>query len=772
MKLIYSYNEVKRDEISLVGGKGLNVAIMHRAGFRVPDGLILSAEAFYTVLDDISAGTNIAVLLSDFLSSQTPSETLEDICNDFREAILTTPLTNNIQAALQQIYEDLTPQAQAGFIVRSSATIEDTPKASFAGILSSYPDIHGLEDMIDAVRRCWASIFTPEAHIYLKEQGMLTEQPQQAEQTTQTQQIRQTRRTKQTPQIRQTGIGVAVLIQAMIPAERSGIVFSMDTVTGDTDKVIVDAIFGFGEEIVSGEVTPERYVYSRKRQMIVSRRMGRQTEFITPTGERKPIFEKLLRLPKLSDREVCELAEIGIRLEQLFGSPQDIEWAFSNGRFYVLQSRPIVVGERYEKLFPQVGEQTVLLRGVGVSPAVGSGYVHMISPEEVPEVAPNTVIVARRITNDLAVHLRRAAAVVTDEGGSTSHGANILREFGVSCVLGTGNATEKLREDEVVTVDGFRGVVYEGDLGITVKEIPAVPPTETRVFVSILIPEKARSIAPLADGVSSLRDDYFMLESGVHPIKMIKEGLGPYLEDNITNGIIQTLSMFGDKPVWYKTMDAPTDEFGRLKGSEDVEERNPLFGWRGIGRELEEPEMLKLELRAMKRALHKAGGNLGIKLPFIRFVDELVKAKQIMREVGLKPHEDVQVGISVENPAVVFTLGDFINEGIDFISIGLSDLVMCTLAVDRESQKVADLFRPDHPAVLHLLGEIAGAARRNGIFTCVAGESARSPEVLPFLIKSGFDAIGVSLSFFAETKREVARLEHEVQEGGRYTAEL
>lgn len=753
MKLIYSYDDVKRDEISLVGGKGLNVAIMHQAGFHVPDGLILSAEAFYAVMD----GVRVDALLSEFLSPQVPPEALGKVCEELRDAIAMAPISDDTQVALQHIYEDLNPKAREGFIVRSSATIEDTPRASFAGILSSYPDVHGFEGLVEAVRKCWASIFTPEAHIYLKEQGMLSERAQQP---------------KQRLHIQQTGIGVAVLIQAMVPAERSGIVFSMDTVTGDTDKVIVDAIFGFGEEIVSGEVTPERYVYSRKHQMIVSRRMGRQTEFVTPTGERKPVFEKVQLLPKLSDREVCELAEIGIRLEQLFGRPQDIEWAFSNGEFYVLQSRPIVVGERYEKLFPQVGEQTVLLRGIGVSPAVGSGFVHIIGPDEVLDVAPNTVIVARRITNDLAVHLRRAAAVVTDEGGATSHGANILREFGVPCVLGTGNATEKLKEDEMVTVDGFRGVVYAGDLGVMVREISGVPPTRTKIFVSVLIPEKARTIALFADGVSSLRDDYFMLESGVHPIKMIEEGLGSYLEDNITNGIIQTLSMFADKRVWYKTMDAPTDEFRRLKGAEDPEERNPLFGWRGIGRELEEPEMLKLELRAVRRALDKAGGNLGIKLPFIRFVDELVRVKQIMREVGLQPHEDVEVGISVENPAVVFTLGDFINEGIDFISVGLSDLVMCTLALDRESHKVADLFRPDHPAVLRLLEEVAGVARRNGVFTCVAGESARNPAVLPFLIKSGFDAIGVSLSFFAEIKREVARLEREAQEEGRHIVGL
>ncbi|MDP2211115.1 MAG: PEP/pyruvate-binding domain-containing protein, partial [Candidatus Aquicultor sp.] len=734
MKLIYYYDEVRPEQILLAGGKGLNVALIHQAGLLVPRGFILSAEAFRMVVAERGLGD----LLAAFLGAETSPDVIAEVCERLKDTVVAVCIEDEIRVPLIQAFEELSPTSPASLIVRSSATVEDSPKASFAGLLSSFPNVRDFDDLLVAVRKCWASIFTPETHIYLKEQGLLG-----------------------------ADVGVAVLIQAMVPAERSGIVFSKDPVTGDSDKVVIEAILGFGEEIVSGEVTPERYLYSRKRQMVVSRKLGRQSEFISPTGERKKVFEELELTPRLSEQEVFELAGAGIKLEEIFGSPQDIEWAYSGGKFFILQSRPIVIGERYEKLFPQIGEHTVLLRGSGVSPAMGSGRVKIIKPDEIPETDRNTVIVAKRITNDLAVHLRRAAAVVTDEGGATSHGANILREFNVPCVLATANATEKLKEGQVVTVDGFRGAVYEGDLAVRTNRSADVPDTLTKVFISVLVPEKARNVAPFADGVSSLRNDYFMLESGVHPIKMIKEGLGVYLEESIANGIVQTLQLFKGKPVWYKTMDAPTDEFRRLKGADDPEERNPLFGWRGIGRELEEREMLELEFRAVSRALEINGGDLGIKLPFIRFVDELRAAKEVMRDVGLRPHEDVKVGISVENPATVFTLLDFIDEGIDFISIGMSDLVMCTLALDRESQKVAHIFRPNHAAVLRLLDEVATVAGKHNIFTCVAGESARDPSVLPYLVTAGFEAIGVSPAFFSEVKNEIARIEGELHRGAR-----
>jgi len=732
MKPFFSYDEAGRDQVLLIGGKGRNTALTYQAGFTVPEGFILSADVFRKTL----AGAIDRGDLDLFLSPAVPADELDEVSERLRAFIIAAELDEEARSALHRIYHGLIKSAPAGLIVRSSATVEDSPKASLAGLLASFPDVREFDDLEVAVRRCWASFFTPKVHIYLQEQGLL-----------------------------ETDVGVAVLIQVTVPAKRSGVVFSMDPVTGDRDKVVVEAIFGFGEEIVSGEVTPERYIYSRNRKAIVSRKMGRQAEFITPEGERKPVAEEFKSMPKLNDKEVYDLVNAGVKLEEIFGAPQDIEWAFSDGAMYILQTRPIVVGEKYEKFFPQVAEQTVMLRGVGVSPAVGSGRVKVIDADGIPEVDPDTVVVTKRLTNELAVYLRRSAAVVTDEGGATSHGANILREFGVPCVLATGNATQTLEEEQVVTVDGLRGVVYAGDLSVRAREISSVPETKTKIFVSVLVPEKARNIAPFADGVSSLRDDFFMFEPGVHPMKMIREGLGRHLEDSIAGGIIRTLEMFKGKPVWYKTMDAPTDEFRRLKGSEDPEERNPLLGWRGIARELEEPEMLKLELSAIRRALEESDGDLGIKLPFIRFVDELRRTKDIMREMGLRPHEDVKIGISIENPGVVFTLRDFLNEGVDFLSVGLSDIVMCTLALDRESQKVAGLFRPDHSAVIRLLDEIYENAKRSNIFTCVTGESARQPSILPYLVSKGFDAIGVSLSFFADVKREVARIESEGEPG-------
>jgi pyruvate,water dikinase len=260
--------------------------------------------------------------------------------------------------------------------------------------------------------------------------------------------------------------------------------------------------------------------------------------------------------------------------------------------------------------------------------------------------------------------------------------------------------------------------------------------------------------------VSSLRNDYFLLESGVHPAKMVRDGQSRILEDTIARGIVRTAALFAGKPVWYKTMDAPTDEFRRLAGGDDEPiERNPLLGWRGIGRELEEPDVLELELRAVRRALEDGCTRVGVKLPFIRFVEEYRAVVDLVERLGMRAHEDVALGVSIETPASAAQVREYIDEGADFVSVGVSDLAMCVLALDRESHKVADLFDPAHPAVVEVLTQIAETARSAGIYSCVCGESARDPRLLPVLVRSGFDAIGVSLSYFASAKQEIARIE-------------
>jgi pyruvate, water dikinase len=260
--------------------------------------------------------------------------------------------------------------------------------------------------------------------------------------------------------------------------------------------------------------------------------------------------------------------------------------------------------------------------------------------------------------------------------------------------------------------------------------------------------------------VSSLRNDFFLLESGIHPAKMVRTGRGAALEDAIAEGIIRTSSLFAGKPVWYKTLDAPTDEFRRLDGGdEEPAERNPLLGWRGLGRELEEPELFALELRAVRRALDAGATNIAIKLPFVRFAEEYEAAKRIIERAGMRPHEDLAVGVSVETPGIAAQLQRLCDLGVDFVSVGVSDLVMCVLALDRESERVARLFQPAHPAVVEALAHIAGVSHSNGVFTCACGESAHDDALLPELVTLGYDAIGVSLPYFAPVKQRLAEIE-------------
>ena len=701
---------------SLIGGKASNLARLAARDFPVPTARVVTTAAFERFID--LAGAMHAI---DHLSEVPPDRdaiTAQSV--RVRSAILACPLPTDLAEELVAAFLELSADGHS-IVVRSSATVEDSASSSFAGMLSSLPGVRSAEEMAAAVKYCWASAFSPRAVLYARERGVAPHD-----------------------------IGVAVLLQRQIHSERSGLVFGRDPARRGTDVAIVEAIQGAGEDIVSGEVTPERYEFAPTsgHVTLVSRPGGPQV-----SAERK-----------LSEREVALLAGWARDAEEIFGSPQDVEWAFAHGSFYLLQSRPLVFSSGEEMLFPEIAEHTVLLRGIGASPAVGSGEVVVLAGDQVQILPPGAIVAVRRLTNDLAVHLRGAAAVVADEGGATSHGANILREFGVTCILATGDATSVLSDGDRVTVDAYRGIVFRGDLSLRPEEIGATPQTRTKVFVSVLVPGQAAAVASHADGVSSLRNEYFLLQSGVHPAKMVRTGRGHLLEEAIAAGAVETARLFADKPVWYKTLDAPTDEFRRLDGGdEEPTERNPLLGWRGLGRELEEPDLFTLELNAVRMALEQGADNVALKLPFVRFPAEYAEAKRLIERAGLVPHVDLSVGVSVETPAIAASLGEVIDLGVDFISVGVSDLVMCILALDRESERVARHFDPAHPAVTETLGRVAKAANAAGVFLCACGESAHDEALLPLLVRGGYDAIGVSLPFFAPVKRSIARIETEME---------
>ncbi len=725
-KNIFSLKEASKLPLLSVGGKAKNLSTLFEKNFPVPEAFVITTKIFKQIINKPEIRNKFEEL---FLSSFSDKE-MENACHEIEKKILATTLPSYINKELDKVFLKLTKKDK-NIIVRSSATMEDTANTSFAGMLTSWPNIGTLEELMEAIKKCLSSVFTPKVILYSLEK-----------------------------KIHFQDFGVAVLLQEMISPERSGLVFSRDPTHKSANKVVVEAIYGFGEDVVSGEVTPERYLFSLDQKKIILRKRGRQKEYLLPSGEKKKISSHFKSEPVLSDREVLKLAKFGIKAEKIFNLPQDLEWVYSDGKFYILQSRPLIFCQIEDKLFPQIGEHTVILRGVGVSPNVSSGEAIILEDEHIQPLTERSVVVVKRLTNDLAVNLRSVAAVIADEGGATSHGANILREFQVPCVLATTTATSFLNSGDVITVDGFRGVVYQGDLSVKTEEINIVPETETKVFISVLVPGQAKSIAAHADGISSMRDDFFIMESGIHPLKLIKEGNAELLEENLYEGIAEAVNLFPGKPIWYKTMDAPTDEFRRLEGGEEEpEERNPLLGWRGIGRELQEPELLNVELKVIKRIIEKNNTNIGIKVPFVRFVEEYEAFKNLVSKIGLQPHKDVELGISVETPGTVFMLQDFIDLGLDFISIGTSDLVMCALALDRESQMVAHKFSPSHPAVVQLLKIIINTAHKNNIFTCACGESARDPYLLPILLQLKIDAIGVSIPYFTQVKRDISQLE-------------
>lgn len=408
-----------------------------------------------------------------------------------------------------------------------------------------------------------------------------------------------------------------------------------------------------------------------------------------------------------------------------------------------------------------MGSRIILLKGIGVSPRVGFGQVSSFTDTTHSDDLKGRVVVIGRVTPDIVPYIKGAKAVIADKGGITSHAANLLREFHVPCVVGTNFATELLEDGDVVTVDGWKGLVYYD----VVKVAPEVDstvarkiPTSTRIMVSIEVPETALEVAPLADGVSSFRNDYLLLKGGVHP-RVLMEKDRDKVERLLYHGIKMVAEAMGPKPVWYKSLDAPTDEFRRLKGGEDEPlERNPLFGWRGIIREIDDPHMLETEYTAVGKLVDEGIKNLGIKVPFIRNIKEFIIARQVAEDCGLLEGK-IQFGASVETPAMALMIRKIIKEGPDFISVGLNDLTMGTLAADRGNELISGIFDMHHPAVERLLGKIADTCRDEGVFSCICGRIGQDEIMLKKAVRMGFDAVGISPSYIIPAMETVAREE-------------
>lgn len=718
--------------VGLVGGKAANLARLVALGLPTPSAVVLTTAAWRYFLN--SAGIRPALQKALAPLGEDPSD-VEGPGERARAIIQGAEIPDDLAVQIAAVYGDLSANRKKRLAIRSSGADEDSPTASFSGMLSTVLGVMNLEETLKAVKKCWSSGFNARSLRYLIRLGL---DP--------------------------VGMAVAVIFQQMVIARSSGVLFTVDPATGDSSVAVLEAAFGYGPGVVSGDVTPDLYRIDKKSLEIIHWDSRPQEFYYAADGSRRSVVPERRGESKLSKEEVRALVTYGNRAEEDLGAPQDIEWCKSPEGLVLLQTRPVTGLKKLSlKQKKYTRPEVVIVRGIGVSPRLGWGEVVLVDPEE-DEIPPvkNRVVIVRRLTQDLASHLKDAAAVVADEGGATSHGANILREFRVPCVVGTRYGRSVLNNGDVVTVDGWRGLVLDG-IGPRVRESEFGPErlleTKTKLMTTINVPESAEKAAAIADGVISFRNDYLLLQGGVHPRQLLGSGKGEVLTGSILEALLVVARAFAGKQVWYKTLDAPTDEFRRLRGGEDEPlERNPLLGWRGIRRELDDPALLRAEYGAVRRAVAEGCTNLGIKVPFVRSVNEYEWAREVAVEVGLRPHEDVAFGASIETPAAVFTLDQILAAHVDFLSVGINDLTMCCLGVDRESERVADYFDPAHPAVIKFLEEIIRLAKGKA-FVAAAGDIAQSPKLMEELVRMGFDAVGISLPYLGTARAQIAKLE-------------
>jgi pyruvate,water dikinase len=736
--------ETRKDDIGSVGGKGASLGEMASIGLPVPKAFTVTAQAYRRFLKETKIEGKLFSTLKDVDVENT--DDLERSAQACRELILTVKMPADIKKEIQKAYSQLGKNTIVA--VRSSATAEDLPTASFAGQQETFLNIKGEAQLLESVQRCWASLYTERAVYYRVKQGFAHEK-----------------------------VDIAVVVQILVKSEKAGVLFSSHPVTGEP-TTIIEASWGLGEAVVSGAVSPDNYVLDRRSGRVVDRKIANKKVEIIPEGDHGTreveVDAERQNEPVLSDEEVAELAKFGEISEKHYNVPQDMEWGIVGDTIYILQSRPITTikgsqAQREEKKAGEkVKEQRVLLEGQGASPGIGSGKVVIVrSVKDTGRVKEGDILVAKMTNPDMVPAMRRVSAIITDEGGMTCHAAIVSRELGTPAVVGTKNATNVLKTDQLVTVDGEKGLVYEGKVkSEEVAEKGSLPApsspliTATAIKVNVSLPEAAkRAAATGADGVGLLRIEHLILALNKTPGWFISHNREKEFIDELANGIQIVLDAFPGKPVWVRTLDAPTDEFRNMEGGEDEPlEHNPMLGWRGIRRDLASPEQFRLQIEAFKRLWEKGYSNLGLMFPMISHPSEFIKAREMLREWGVDVDE-CPLGIMIEVPSAALMIEEFIKAGITFASFGTNDLIQYTLAIDRNNQNVADMYYPKHPAVLRLIDDAISVCRRYGVECSICGQAGSDPDMVQWLIEHGIESVSANIDAVQKIRERAYRTE-------------
>jgi len=624
---------------------------------------------------------------------------------------------------------------------------------SFAGQQETFLNVKGAKQLIISVQKCWASLFTGRAVYY---------------------------RTKN--DFDHMKVLISVVVQKMVNSTASGIMFTINPSTNVENEIVIEAGFGLGEAIVSGSVNPDNYIVDKKSLEIIHKKVNKQDWKLI----RDDSFEKNVKvdlksseanLQKMIDRDIINLAKLGVEIENHYNKPMDIEFALEGSRIYIVQARPVTTLHK-EKPFENnsnTGEETkstgkVLCKGLGASPGIRTGKVKIVHDiNELDKVEKGDILVTEMTNPDYVVAMERAAAVVTDEGGSTAHASIVSRELGIPAVVGTETATHVLKDGMIITVDGSKGEVYEGSVSFE-KETLQEKKTEisyqeeetsTRVKVICDLPTQAeRAGAMDADGVGLVRIEFIIAENGIHPAYYIKMNREDEYEQILYDGLKRIASNFVGKPIWVRTSDIRTDEYRNLTGGdEEPHEANPMIGWHGIRRGLDDFKILETEFRAIKKLHDEGYNNVGVMIPFVISVEEIRKSKEIMRKVGLEPIHDLDFGVMVETPAAVWIIDKLCEEGISFISFGTNDLTQTTLGIDRGNDRIQKDYSELHLAVLRSIEHVIKTCKKYNVETSICGQAGSNPEMVKHLVHYGIDSISANIDAVHLVRKVVAREE-------------
>ena len=789
-KYVLWFKEINIKDVPIVGGKNASLGEMYRnlskKGVNIPNGFAVTAQSYFYFLEKGEIKKTIQKILSEFNAKSIKS--LQKTGKEIRKLILKTPLPEDLEEDIIKNYRKLCKiykQDDLDVAVRSSATAEDLPSASFAGQHETYLNVRGEEELLKAVKNSYASLFTDRAIMYRQEKGF-----------------------------KHMDVGLSTGVQKMVRSDlaSSGVMFTLDTETGFSNVVLINSIFGIGEMIVKGLITPDEfYVFKptlkQGYKAIIRKDLGRKTKkyiYNKKAGLKEVVVSKKDQLRfSISDDEILTLAKWGVIIEEYYSKiqkkwmPQDIEWAKDGktGKLFIVQSRPetihSIAGNIYEEYKIKTSKKPIL-DGIAIGNKIGTGKVHIIkNASKLSEFKKGEILVTKMTDPDWTSVFPIASAVITDEGGKTCHSAIISRELGVPCIVGTGNATKILKNGQEVTVDctqGLGGKIFDGKVPFKIKRynFKKFPKVKTKIMINIGAPEIAFSTSFLPnDGVGLAREEFIIAEKiRIHPlalyhykslkskevIKKIDEmtvehkDKKEYFIKELAEGIAQIAAAFYPKEVIVRFSDFKTNEYRNLIGGELFEqedEANPMLGFRGACRYIDpqfKPAFL-MECEAIKRVKKVFGlNNISIMVPFCRTIKEAKAVKALIQKSGLLNNDkSLKLYVMCEIPSNVVLINEFLDI-FDGMSIGSNDLTQLTLGIDRDNATIQKIGDERNEAVKKMIAEVIMVCRKRKKYVGICGQGPSDfPKFAEFLVKQGIESMSLNSDTVIKTILDISK---------------